>query len=102
MGTISKTTNATEEATTESSLLGGAEELEEGAAATSWLGFLGVPEILAGLGAVAGVAAAGVGIADAVKSGSETAQAQAMPTSAPKTGFQAAGTFVVPTQDSVS
>lgn len=95
-------TTATTEATTESTLTGTAIDLEEDAAATSWLGFLGVPEILAGLGAIAGVAAAGVGIADAVKSGSETAQAQAMPTSAPKTGFQAAGTFVVPTQDSVS
>ena len=90
------------EATTETGLVGAAEDLEEDAAATSWLGFLGIPEILAGLGAVAGVAAAGVGIADAVKSGDETAQAQAMPTQAPKAGFQAAGTFVVPTMDSVS
>jgi len=94
-------TTATE-ATTESTLTGVAVDLEEDAAATSWLGFLGVPEILAGLGAVAGVAAAGVGIADAVKSGSETAKAEAMPTQAPKAGFQAAGTFVVPTMDSVS
>jgi hypothetical protein len=77
-------------------------ELEEGAAATSWLGFLGIPEILAAAGAVAGVAAAGIGIADAVKSGDITAKAQGMPTSAPKTGFQAAGTFVVPTMDSLS
>ena len=90
------------EATTETGLVGAAEDLEEDAAATSWLGFLGIPEILAGLGAVAGVAAAGVGIADAVKSGDETAQAQAMATQAPKAGFQAAGTFVVPTMDSVS
>ena len=103
MSTVSNNTiNASEEATTESSLLGGAEELEEGAAATSWLGFLGVPEILAGLGAIAGVAAAGVGIADAVKGGAGEAKAQAMPTSAPKAGFQAAGTFVVPTMDSLS
>ena len=95
-------TTATTEATTESTLTGAAVDLEEDAAATSWLGFLGVPEILAGLGAVAGVAAAGVGIADAVKSGSETAKAEAMPTQAPKAGFQAAGTFVVPTMDSLS
>ena len=95
-------TTATTEATTESTLTGAAVDLEEDAAATSWLGFLGVPEILAGLGAVAGVAAAGVGIADAVKSGSETAKAEEMPTQAPKAGFQAAGTFVVPTMDSLS
>ena len=96
------TTSTVEEATTESGLIGGAEDLEDAAAATSWLGFLGIPEILAGLGAVAGVAAAGVGIADAVKSGDVNAKAGAMATQAPKTGFQAAGTFVVPTQDSVS
>ena len=76
--------------------------LEEGAAATSWLAFLGIPEILAAAGAVAGISAAGVGIADAVKSGNLSAKAQEMPTSAPKAGFQAAGTFVVPTMDSLS
>ena len=96
------TTSTAEEATTESSLLGGAEELEEGAAATSWLGFLGVPELLAGLGAIAGVAAAGVGIADAVKGGAGEAQSQAMSTKVKDTGFQAAGTYVVPTMDSIS
>ena len=95
-------TTATTEATTESTLTGTAIDLEEDAAATSWLGFLGVPEILAGLGAIAGVAAAGVGIADAVKGGAGEAQAQAMSTTAPKAGFQAAGTFVVPTMDSLS
>jgi ElaB/YqjD/DUF883 family membrane-anchored ribosome-binding protein len=100
MGTISKTADA--DPAIESTLGGTAIDLEEDAAATSWLGFLGIPEILAGLGAVAGVAAAGVGIADAVKSGDVNAKAQAMATQAPKTGFQAAGTFVVPTQDSVS
>ena len=94
------TTDATPEL--ESGLISGATDLEEDAAATSWLGFLGIPEILAGLGAVAGIAAAGVGIADAVKSGDQTAKAQAMPTQAPKAGFQAAGTFIVPTMDSIS
>ena len=95
-------TTATTEATTESTLGGAAVDLEEDAAATSWLGFLGVPEILAGLGAIAGVAAAGVGIADAVKGGAGEAKAQAMNTKVKDTGFQAAGTFVVPTMDSVS
>ena len=105
MPTISDNTitaSTADEATTESTLTGTAVDLEEDAAATSWLGFLGVPEILAGLGAIAGVAAAGVGIADAVKGGAGEAQSQAMSTKVKDTGFQAAGTYVVPTMDSVS
>ena len=77
-------------------------DLEEAAASTSWLAFLGIPEILAAAGAVAGVAAAGVGIADAVKSGDVASKAQAMVTTTKRTGFQAAGTYVVPTSDSLS
>lgn len=76
--------------------------LEEGAAATSWLAFLGIPEILAAAGAVAGAVSAGYGIADAIKSGAESKTATLMPTSAPDKGVQVAGQYVVPTKDSIS
>ena len=93
---------ATTEATTEVGIDSAAVGLEEGAAATSWLAFLGIPEILAAAGAVAGIVSAGIGISDAVKGGDITAKAQAMPTTVKPSGFSVAGTYVVPTQDSLS
>jgi hypothetical protein len=86
------TVGATEEA---------GEVLESGAAATSWLAWLGVPELLAGAGAVAGAVGAGIGIADSVKSGDEAAKAAGMPTAMPVPAAQVAGTYVVPTMDSL-
>jgi len=74
---------------------------DEAAAATSWLAWLGVPELLAGAGAIAGVVGAGVGIADAVKGGEKANTASQMPTTANLPGAQVAGTFVVPTMDSI-
>ena len=81
---------------------GTAEGLEIAAGATSWLAFLGIPEVLAAAGGIAGAVGAGYGIADAVKSSEDTTKAQAMPTSAPKTGFSVAGNYVVPTSDSLT
>ena len=81
---------------------GAAEGLETAAAATSWLAWLGIPELLAAGGAIAGAVGAGIGIADAVKGGNEESKAQAMPTTQPDKGIQVAGTYVVPTMDSLS
>ena len=76
--------------------------LEEAAAATSWLAWLGIPEILGAAGAISGAVGAGIGIADAVKGGNQETKAEGMPTTAPQTGIGVAGTYVVPTQDSLS
>lgn len=76
----------------------------EAAAATSWLAWLGVPEILGAIGAVAGVVSAGVGIADAVKGGDAATLAQQQGDAAlQKVGVtQVAGSYAVPTQDSLN
>ena len=74
----------------------------EGAAATSWLGWLGVPEILAAAGAVAGVAGAVAGVVESVKGGNEEAAGLGMKTTAPAKTAQLAGSFVTPTQDSLT
>lgn len=83
-------------------LEGAAPELEEAAAATSWLSWLGVPEILAAAGAIAGVAGAVSGVVESVKGGAEEAAGLAMKTTAPAKTAQLAGSFVTPTQDSLS
>ena len=99
-GSISNaTTNVVKKIGT-SALIG--EDLEEGAAATSWLGWLGVPEILAAAGAVAGVAGAVAGVVESVKGGNEEAAGLGMKTTAPAKTAQLAGSFVTPTQDSLT
>ena len=75
---------------------------EEAAAATSWLAWLGVPEVLAAAGAIAGVAGAVSGVVDSVQGGDKEAAAQAMKTTAPAKTAQLAGSFVTPTQDSLT
>ena len=76
--------------------------LEEAAGATSFLAWLGIPEALAAAGAIAGAVSAGVGIADAVKGGDEFNKAESMPSAVHAQSAQLAGTYVVPTMDSVS
>jgi hypothetical protein len=83
-------------------LEGVAPELDEAAAATSWLSWLGVPEILAAAGAIAGVAGAVSGVVESVKGGDAEAAGLAMKTTAPAKTAQLAGSFVTPTQDSLS
>ena len=82
---------------------GAGEGFDVAAAATSWLAWLGVPEILGAIGAVAGVVSAGVGIADAVKGGAaDTAALAAQKLGTKAQGVtQAAGSYAVPTQDSI-
>ena len=99
---VDTTADTVADLTTDTALTSASVGLEEGAAATSWLAFLGIPEVLAAIGAVTGAVSAGYGIADAVKAGSATTAAKALPTTVADTGTQVAGQYVTPTMDSVS
>jgi hypothetical protein len=88
-------------------LLGGeaaGDTFDIAAAATSWLAWLGVPEILGAIGAVTGAVTAGVGVADAVQSAAKDAKGALIQATEQKTAgvTQAAGTYSIPTQDSLS
>ena len=75
--------------------------LETAAASTSFLAWLGIPEILAAAGAIAGIASAGTGIADIVKSQNEDTTASKMQTKATPSTLQLGGTYVNPVQSSI-
>ncbi len=81
---------------------GAAAGLEEAAGATSFLAWLGIPEALAAAGAITGAVSAGIGISDAIKGGDEFTKAQAQPSAVHAQTAQLAGTYVVPTMDSVT
>jgi hypothetical protein len=76
--------------------------LEEAAGATSFLAWLGIPEALAAAGAISGAVGAGIGISQAVQSGADSTKAEGMPSAVHAPAAQLAGTYVVPTRDSIS